>query len=71
MANTHEEACTKICIHSRQITPDGKCIGNQCMAWSYIHDFSRVIPGEIPKGIPTNKGRCELLKTIKVAQASC
>ena len=67
MSLTHEEACTKICIHDRQITPDGKCVGDQCMAWSYIYDFSRMVPVETPKGIATGKGRCELLKTIKVA----
>ena len=62
MAVTHKEACTKICIHDRQITPDGKCVGDQCMAWSYIYVFPRMVPGEIPKGAPTNKGYCNLLK---------
>ena len=70
MAVTHEEACTKICIHSRQITPDGKCIGDQCMAWSYIYDYSRLAPGETPVGVPTDKGYCKLLTTIKVVQST-
>ena len=70
MAVTHEEARTKICIHSHRITPGGRCVGDECMAWSYIYDYSRLVPGETPVGVPTDKGYCKLLTTIKVVQST-
>ncbi len=64
---TSEEAKNKVCIHIRDITPDGKCMGNGCMAWTPINkqipfdgpdDQERLSVSQPFKVIPTDKGYC-------------
>ena len=71
MQCTVEEARTKVCIHKRAITSEGKCVANECMAWKYINkqvpfdgpnDPAKLSPGQPFKVVPTDKGYCYLSK---------
>ena len=67
MHYTPEEAKTKLCIHKRAITPDGKCVANECMGWKSVNrqvpfdgpdDPAKLSAGQPFKVIPTGKGYC-------------
>ena len=70
MLCTSEQAKTKLCIHKRQITPDGKCCGEECMAWKPHYILEPLPANEIDrsdmtksrfKSISTNEGSCSFM----------
>jgi hypothetical protein len=67
MGCTSAEARKKLCIHERAITPSGKCVAEDCMAWKPIiqvvvsdeqPDLSKPFPNIDRKILPTDQGVC-------------